>query len=174
MGGGYFSTNWGDNYSKGGCCPHGCGYNGFQLGLVGSGNLGGLSLWSELVGEFGGVNSGFGRLNAVFGGVGWGSAAVSVVAAVNTAAAAAAVAGQKATAVSGDDSGYSADASASAASRPRGWMAPFIYSTGYNYFQDNSTTSTIPSTVLTPTNTTSHSTTTTVHISVLEKDLPPL
>lgn len=174
MGGG-ISTNWGDNDSKGGCCPHGCGYNGFQLGHVGSGNLGGLSLWSELVGEFGGVNSGFGRLNAGFGGVGWGAAAVSVVAAGYTAAAAAAaVAGQKATAVSAADSAYSADASASAASRPRGWMDPCNYWTGYNYFQDNSTTSTIPSTVLTPTNTTSHSTTTTVHISVLEKDLPPL
>lgn len=36
------------------------------MGFVGFGNLGGFSLWSELVGEFGGVNSGFGRFNEDF------------------------------------------------------------------------------------------------------------
>ncbi|XP_052696721.1 spidroin-1-like [Crassostrea angulata] len=127
--GGYFPINGGDYYPKGGCGPYGCGYNGFQGGLVGSGNLGSLGIGNGLVGNFGG-------LNTRFGGVGGGSAAASAAAAGNAAAAAAAAAaGQNAAAASAAAAGNSAAASAAAASGSGGLIAPFnYYQPGYGYY----------------------------------------
>uniref|UniRef100_A0A8W8HMH4 Uncharacterized protein n=4 Tax=Magallana gigas TaxID=29159 RepID=A0A8W8HMH4_MAGGI len=129
LNGGYFPINGGDYYPKGGCGPYGCGYNGFQGGLVGSGNLGSFGIGNGLVGNFGGLNTGF-------GGVGGGSAAASAAAAGNAAAAAAAAAaGQNAAAASAAAAGNSAAASAAAASGSGGLIAPYnYYQPGYNYY----------------------------------------